>query len=128
MASRNQTAKHYGSMGSDKKSYLPRQRTLLVVLCNTKAIKIGSLEHSHVEVLLTHLTTAVLIVDCRELIYDTIDLLPFPLQICIQKEKHEIDFMSCLRIEVKLLKDLQMKTILVKESIPSMLCFLEFQH
>jgi hypothetical protein len=36
--------------------------------------------------------------------------------------------MSCLRIEVKLLKDLQMKTILVKESIPSMLCFVEFQH
>jgi hypothetical protein len=61
------------------------------------------------------ITTALLIVDCGELIYDTIDVLQFSLQICIQKEKREIDLMSCLRIEVTLLKDLQMKTILVKE-------------
>ncbi len=54
MASRNQTAKHYGSMSWDRKSYLPRQRTLILVLCNAKAIKIGSLEHSLVEELLTH--------------------------------------------------------------------------
>jgi len=37
------------------------------------------------------ITTALLIFDLQiELIYDTIDLLQFPLQICIQKEKREI--------------------------------------
>jgi hypothetical protein len=56
---RNQAAKPYvsmayGSMSSDRKSYLPKQRTLVVVLCYTKAIKIGSLKHSLVEELFTH--------------------------------------------------------------------------
>ncbi len=128
MASRNQTAKHYGSMSSDRKSYLPRQRTLIVVLCNIKAIKIGSLKHSLVEELFTHHHHRSGNCWLQRTDLRSIDLLQFPLQICIQKEKHEIDLMSCLRIEVQLLKDLQMKTILVKESIPSMLCFVEFQH
>ncbi len=83
---RNQAAKPYGSMAygsmsSDRKSYLPKQRTLVVVLCYTKAIKIGSLKHSLVEELFTHHhhRSANFWLQI-ELIYDTIDLLQFPLQ------------------------------------------------
>jgi len=115
-------------MSSHRKSYLPRQRTLIVVLCNTKAIKIGSLKHSLVEELFTHHRhrSANCWLQRSDLRHNRSAAVP--LQICIQKEKREIDLMSCLRIELQLLKDLQMKAILVKESIPSMLCFVEFQH
>ncbi len=114
-------------MSLDKNSYLPRQRSRIVVLWNTKAIKIGSLKHSLVEELFTHhhhrsANCWFQRSDLRHNRYAS------SLYKSVSKKRSMKSTWCLVWIELQLLKDSHMKTLLVKESIPSILCFVEFEH